>query len=108
MPSRVDDADHRPPATISDDVDRILANLGAPPAPVLGTITDRWAEIVGPAAVGHSRPGGLVAGRLRIDVDSSTWASQLRWSESDIVQRAADLLGAGRVTAVEIRVRPQH
>lgn len=107
MPSRIDDADHRPPATISGDVDRLLANLGAPPAPVLGTVAERWAEIVGPAAAEHSRPGGLVAGRLRIDVDSSAWASQLKWSESDIVGRAAELLGAGRLTAVEIRVRPR-
>ncbi len=108
MPSRRDDADPRPPRTISDDVDRLLANFGAPPAPVLNVLSERWSDIVGPAAVDHAQPGALVDGRLRIDVESSAWASQLRWSQADLVRRCAEVLGRDTVSGVDIRVaRPR-
>lgn len=105
LPSRRDDADQRPPRRVAVDVDRLLAGFGAPPAPVMATLAERWSEIVGPVMVDHSRPGGLIDETLRIDVESSTWAAQLRWSSDEVLTRCTDVIGPGRVTAIDVRVR---
>lgn len=106
IPLRHDDVDPRPPAPVSGDVERILTGLGAPPAPAMVTLHDRWPEIVGPAAVEHCRPGRVIDGRLTVEVDASAWASQLRWQESDILERIARLVPSSGVGALAVRVRP--
>ena len=106
IPLRRDDVDHRPPGTIGRDIDRVLAGLGSPPAPVLTRIAEAWADLVGPAAAEHCRPGRLVDGRLHVEVDDPTWASQLRWQATTLRARIADVVPGAEVTDVAIRVRP--
>ena len=101
---RRDDVDGRPPRPVSGDLDRLLSNFGAPPASILTVLQERWLEIVGPVAFEHCRPGALVDGRLRVEVQNSTWASQLRWQEADMVQRAAALVGADSIRTMDVRV----
>jgi hypothetical protein len=106
IPLRRDDVDPRPPTPVAGDVDRILAGLGAPPAPVMATLHERWAEVVGPETAEHCRPGRLVDGRLHVDVDAPAWASQLRWQESEALARIERVVPAAAVTALVVRVRP--
>lgn len=108
LPFRIDDQDPRPPRQVGGDVDRVLARFGAPPAPVMDTLAQRWAEVVGPLMVEHTTPAGLVEGRLRIDATSSTWAAQMRWSRAEVLTRCAALLGPGTVVEVEVRVAPSE
>lgn len=109
IPLHRDDVDPRPPGSVRGDIDRLLAGLGAPSTPVLQRIHEAWAELVGPAAAEHCRPGRLVEGRLHLEVDDPAWASQLRWSRADVLARiAASIPGAG-VTALVVRVgRPRE
>ena len=106
MPFRRDDVDHRPPRRIGHDVDRILAGLGAPPAPVLTRITERWAELVGPVAAEHCRPGRLVDGRLHVEVDAPAWASQMRWQQATVVGNIAEMIPDAGVEALVAQVKP--
>lgn len=107
IPLRRDDVDHRPPGVIGRDIDRVLAGLGAPPAPVLTRIAESWADLVGPAAADHSRPGRLVDGRLHVEVDDPAWASQMRWQATTLLGRIDDLVPDAGVTEVVTRVRPR-
>ena len=107
LPSRRDDVDRRPPRPVAGDVDRILASLGAPPAPVLSVLAEKWAEIVGPVATEHCRPGSLVDGRLRIEVADSTWASQIKWQRAELIGRVAEFVGTGVVRTMDVQVSPR-
>jgi predicted nucleic acid-binding Zn ribbon protein len=107
IPLRRDDVDHRPPGMIGRELDRVLAGLGAPPAPVLTRIAQSWADLVGPAAAEHSRPGRLVDGRLHVEVDDPAWASQMRWQATTLLARIDDLVPGAGVTEVVTRVRPR-
>lgn len=100
------DSSGPPPAPLADALDRVLAGLGAPPAPVLTTLRDRWEELVGPAAAANSRPGAVHEGCLRVEVTSSSWASQLRWVQTDVLRRADALVGEGVISRLELRVTP--
>ena len=104
IPLRRDDRDPRPPGTVGRDIDRVLAGLGAPPAPVLTRIADAWSDLVGPGAADHCRPGRLVDGRLHVEVDDPAWASRLRWQATTLVARIGDLVPGAEVSEVVIRV----
>lgn len=86
-------------------MDRLLAGLGAPPAPVLTVVADRWGEVVGPAAVAHCHLAGLTDGCLRIETGEPAWASQLRWQEAEILRRVEALAPGCGINRVDVRVR---
>lgn len=94
-----------PPQRLGDDIDRVLAGLGAPPVAVLTTIVDRWAELIGPDAAQVCAPVSVEHGCLTIAVDQPAWVSQLRWMEADVLRRSAKLLGEGIVERIEVRGR---
>lgn len=107
IPLHRDDIDPRPPGAVARDIDRVLAGLGAPPAPVLTRIAERWPDLVGPAAAPHCHPGRLVDGTLHIDVDAPAWASQMRWQQQAVLTRLTDLVPDADVTALVTHVRPR-
>ena len=98
------DAEGPAPRSLRDSLDAVLIGLGSPPADVLTSLHGRWEELVGPAAAEHCRPLGLEAGRLVVETAEPAWASQLRWQSADLLRRAEEILGAGVVERVEIRV----
>lgn len=104
IPVHRDDVDPRPPGSIAKDLDRVLAGLGAPGAPILQRIHDSWADLVGPVMADHARPGRLVDGRLHVEVDGPAWASQVRWSQADVLARIAESIPGSQVTALVARV----
>jgi predicted nucleic acid-binding Zn ribbon protein len=70
----------------------------------VGRLEQAWPELVGPAIAEHARIRSLRGGLLTIAVDAAPWATQLRYLEAEIVDRAAELLGGGAVTAARIVV----
>ena len=78
----------------------------APSARSLAGVFAAWDEAVGPQIAAHARPASLNDGRLVVDVDQPTWATQLRYLESDLLARLRDVAGADEVTSIELRVRP--
>ena len=98
------DEDGRPPAQLGSVLDRVLAGLGAPPAPVLTTLAERWEDLVGPLMAANSRPGAVQDGCLRVEVGGPAWASQMRWLQADVLTRIAALVGPEVVTSMDVRV----
>jgi predicted nucleic acid-binding Zn ribbon protein len=85
-------------------VDRILAGLGAPKADAIVVIHERWDQLAGEALAGHAHPVAIEDGRLRVAVDGAAWASHLRWSEQEILERIAGAVGPGVVASITARV----
>ena len=92
------------PAPVGPALDAVLASLGGPSMEAIVVVHERWDEVVGPEVAPHARPLGIEGGCLKISVDSPGWASHLRWSEREIVDRLEGLIGAGQVTSVTVRV----
>jgi predicted nucleic acid-binding Zn ribbon protein len=67
-------------------------------------VFSRWAELVGEPVAQHVRPLKLDAGVLVVQVDDPAWATQMKFLESDLLQRLTEA-GAGPVERLEIRVR---
>jgi len=91
---------------LTEGLDRVLAGLGAPSVDDLTTIQDRWADLVGPEAAIALVPVSVEAGRIIATTASPAWASQARWLEADLVERARGLIGEGVVTGLHVRVDP--
>ena len=98
--------DDHAPRPLRDSLDAVARAMGAPPAAALGALFGRWPELVGATLAAHCRPLSLSRGVLLVAVDHGAWASQLQWLESDVLRRLEERLGAGVVTALEVRVRP--
>ena len=95
------------PQRVGATLDSVAARLGGGSAQGLAALYGRWEDIVGSAAAGHARPGALRHGRLVIEVDHPAWATSLAHLEATILRRAAEVVGAGVVRVVEVRVRPR-
>lgn len=57
------------------------------------SLHDTWAEVVGPDLAERCRPGRLAGGTLVVVVESSRWATQLRYLEHTIAGRVSAALG---------------
>ncbi|HUR78914.1 MAG TPA: DUF721 domain-containing protein [Acidimicrobiales bacterium] len=95
---------HRDPQGIRMSLDRIARRLGAPTAEALSGLFQRWEELVGPGIAAHAKPVSLKGGHLRVEVDSSAWASQLRFMTTELVTRCCEELGEGAVKRIDIHV----
>jgi predicted nucleic acid-binding Zn ribbon protein len=71
----------------------------------LAGVFGRWEDAVGPQVAAHARPAALVDGRLVVEVDHPTWATQLRFLEAELLARLRDIGGVDEVTSIELRVR---
>ena len=88
------------PVSVGDAAALVGAELGLAEPLVFTRLVDAWPDLVGPAVAAHSRVRGVRNGVLEIGVDSPAWATELRYLESELVERASRLVGAGVVGSV--------
>lgn len=107
-PDPVAEAGARPragdPAPVGPVLDRLLAGLGAPPAAAVSALFDRWSELAGLPLADHAVPGSLEGGVLLVRVDDPLWATEWRYRQGEVLRRCDDVLGAGVVRRIEVRV----
>jgi len=94
------------PVSIGDAAALVGDELGLAEPRSFARLVDAWNDIVGDAVAQHSRPRGVRNGVLDIAVDAPVWATQLRYLEADLVDRASRIVGPGVVSAVRISVDP--
>ncbi|HLY32959.1 MAG TPA: DciA family protein [Jatrophihabitantaceae bacterium] len=61
-----------------------------------------WAGVVGPDVAAHSAPVALAGGELKVQAESTAWATQLRLLTATLLARLADELGPEVVTRISI------
>jgi predicted nucleic acid-binding Zn ribbon protein len=74
-------------------------------ATTLGTVFSCWAELVGPSVARHVRPLRLEGTTLRVAVDQSPWATQVRALAPGILERIAQETGE-RLDRLDVVVSP--
>jgi predicted nucleic acid-binding Zn ribbon protein len=92
------------PVPMRDAIAAVGRDLGLAPPDVLATITEGWADIVGPAIAEHAQVRSVRDGECTIVVDGPAFATQLRYASSDLVTRVNDRCGEGSVTSVKVVV----
>lgn len=65
-----------------------------------------WPRTVGADIAAHTRIRRLRGTTLEVDVDSETWATELRYLSVALCERLNDILGAGCVKEIIARRRP--
>jgi predicted nucleic acid-binding Zn ribbon protein len=95
------------PVPIGDALARVRAELGLPDGDALRVLVERWSEVVGADVAAHARLDALRDGTLVVVTDDPIWASQLRYLQGAILDRANELAGSPVVDAVRVRVRPR-
>lgn len=93
--------------SVSDSVDSVVRSLRGAGAQAVKGVFGGWEDAVGPQVAAHATPVALDAGRLLVEVDQPGWATQLRFLESTLIERLAEVAGAGAVRSIEVRVKPR-
>jgi len=92
------------PRPLRQGLERLLDGLGTPEIDAVTTLVERWPEVVGPELASLVRAVAVRGSELVVRVEDPAWASQIAWLESQLLERIADLVGPGRITAVKARV----
>ena len=82
------------PRRLGDSLRAVSRELGLPDPAAFDAVIEAWPGAVGAAVSAHARPRHLRDGVVTVEVDDGTWATQLRYLETEIVTRLA---GAGAV-----------
>ena len=104
MPARPLPGDGPGPRPVGESLDAIVRGFGGPSASGVHLVFDRWAEVVGEGLAARTRPLKIEGGRLVLAVDEPAIATHVRFLEAELLGRLEELLGAGRVHAIDLRV----
>jgi hypothetical protein len=92
------------PQPIGTALDAVMKGLGAPEASGVHLVFDRWSEVVGEALAARTRPLRIDGGKLVLAVDEPAIATHVRFLQAELLVRLEQLLGAGRVTSIDLQV----
>jgi predicted nucleic acid-binding Zn ribbon protein len=95
--------DDRDPQPLGRAIDRLLAERGWETPAAIGGVMGRWPQIVGADVAAHCTPESYDDGVLRVQTDSTAWATQLRLLAPQVVRRLNEELGHGTVTRIDVR-----
>lgn len=96
-------ADDRDPVLFGEAIKRLVADRGWEATTASARVLGEWDRLVGPEIADHCRPTSLVDGQLVLVAESTAWATQLRLLTRTLQARITEQVGAGVVTAVEVR-----
>ncbi len=91
------------PVPLSSGLEAVVRSLSDTDATTVRNVFDGWDEAVGPAIAAHARPVKLDGTTLIVDVDEPGWATQLRYLQSELIERLSQR-ATSRIERVEVRV----
>ncbi|HEX4866534.1 MAG TPA: DUF721 domain-containing protein [Acidimicrobiales bacterium] len=92
------------PQPLGRSLDAVMRSFGAPEASGVHLVFDRWSEVVGEGLAARTRPLKIDGGRLVLAVDEPAIATHVKFLQAELLAKLAELLGPGRVTALDLRV----
>ena len=93
------------PVSLRDAVAAVGRDLGMPPPDLLVSLSSEWDSIVGELLAPHTTVRSVRDGVCTVEVDGPGWATQLRYAEHQVVERARERCGPGVVTSIKAVVR---
>jgi predicted nucleic acid-binding Zn ribbon protein len=92
------------PVSLGDAIAAVGKELGLPEPNALAALTAAWPDIVGAQVATHASVRSVRDGTCTVEVDAAGWATQIRYAEQQVVERAAACCGPGVVTSVRVVV----
>ncbi len=94
----------RAPADISSILSGVLRKVQKGGKLSLEEMAEVWRRVAGAEAAGHSWPRRMAGGRLVVEVVNSGWMYALGLKRAQLVEGLMELLGAGRVKTLALRI----
>ncbi len=94
------------PVPLSDALAAVGAELGLAAGNAHGNLEAHWAQVMGDDVAAHAHLVSLRDGVLTVTVDGPIWATQMRYLETAVLERAASVVGPGVVVSLRVRVGP--
>ena len=88
-----------------DLMPQVLARLRLDQRVAESQIQAVWKRTIDPVITAHAQPAGLARGTLFVNVDSSTWLSEIvRYRRHEILERIQLVVGKAMVQKISFRV----
>ena len=97
------ESDRRDPSLLGGVVDGLIKTRGWTSPVAVGSVIARWEQLVGSAIAAHCVPERFENGTVDVTCDSTAWATNLKLMQPTIMDVFTRELGAGIVTALNIR-----
>ena len=94
------------PRPVGESLDRLSRSLSGMGAQPLVSVFTEWPKVVGDTLAAHCRPLSLDGTKLVIAVDEPAWATQIRYLETELLRRLAQVVEGPPVQSIEVRVNP--
>lgn len=95
-------ADARDPVGLGPALGSLIRSRGWSDPVAVGGVLSRWAEIVGPDVAAHAQPESFENTTVSVRCDSTSWASQLRLMQHELLKRFDAAVGPGVVTIIRV------
>jgi hypothetical protein len=89
---------------VGDVLDRTLRSMGTPSVAGVEVVFDRWGEVVGEAMAARTQPVRIDGDTLVVRCDEPAIATHVRYLQTELVERLAQLSGERRINRIEFRV----
>lgn len=90
--------------SLAGALDALLDRLGAESTTAITGVFAEWPKIVGEQVAQHVTPIKLERGRLIVEIDDPSWATQMRFLEPQLVEKL-NASTTSTITAIEVRVK---
>ena len=91
-------------SSLAGALDALLDRLGAETATAITGVFGEWPKIVGEQVAQHVTPIKLERGRLIVEIDDPSWATQMRFLEPQLVEKL-NTATTSTITSIEVRVK---
>ena len=91
-------------SSLAGALDALLDRLGADSTTAITGVFGEWPKIVGEQVAQHVTPIKLERGRLIVEIDDPSWATQMRFLEPQLVEKL-NAATTSTITAIEVRVK---
>ena len=91
-------------SSLAGALDALLDRLGAESTSAITGVFGEWPKIVGEQVAQHVTPIKLERGRLIVEIDDPSWATQMRFLEPQLVEKL-NAATTSTITAIEVRVK---
>jgi len=92
------------PTSLGAEIARLAGRTGWAERLGAASVAARWSDIVGEELTGRCEPVRISGGVLVVRAESAVWATQLRYLQVQLAERASSVLGPGSVQEVRIVV----
>jgi predicted nucleic acid-binding Zn ribbon protein len=91
-------------SSLAGALDALLDRLGAESSTAITGVFGEWPNIVGEQVAQHVTPIKLERGRLIVEIDDPSWATQMRFLEPQLIEKL-NTATTSTITTIEVRVK---